>query len=131
MAPRLEELGERSTLRVASRIGLTGTPHTSVDWTLSAGWGSGASIAVDSLDLAGIVVITSGSSGVTASPTVTLTFADGPFSSPPLVFQSPRDINGASGFVVTDAQIDTVTWTFVGTPATSTGYYLSYINFDR
>lgn len=130
MAPRLEELGERSTLRVASRIGLSGTPHTSGDWNLS-GWGVGASIAVDSTDLVGIVVITSGGSAVSPNPTATLTFVDGPFSSPPLVFQSPRDINGATGFVVTDAQIDTVTWTFVGTPAISTGYYLSYINFDR
>lgn len=66
-----------------------GTALAATNFALSAGWGASATVSAvvtGSTDMAGEITITSAGAGQGASPTCTLTFADGAF----------RDVDGAA-----------------------------------
>lgn len=70
-----------SSLIFASRLHANGgTPLQASDFALSAGWGTTASVAVaNGTDQRWRIVVTSAGTGQGATPTITLTFRDGPW----------------------------------------------------
>ena len=110
-----------------------GTALAASNFALSAGFGNTASltVATGSTDMASQIVITSAGTGQGASPTCTLTFADGAFVDANGAAISPLfsvSRNGGSQLTVNFTWTTTSTtlvMTFPGTPVAAETYTLS------
>ena len=93
--------------------------------TISANWGTGASVAVTGNQTAFTCTITSVVSGAGANPTLVLTFP-APMAQPPIYTVSRGDAVAEAGyFEFTSSTTTTATFTFVGTPANAHVYVLN------
>jgi hypothetical protein len=105
-----------------------GTPLTSSNFALS-GWGSGATVTVSttSYDGAGRITVTTGSSP-SANPTVTLTFADGTWTTNSECPPARGDQSGPAGayWALVTPTATTALWAFVGTPIATNLYVLDW-----
>ena len=97
--------------------------------SLSAGWGSTASVsAVSGSDGAGTVSIASAGVGQAANATFVLTFHDGTWTQPPVVTPVRQDNNAptGSGAWVTTVSATAVTIAFTGVPVAGTTYTFAF-----
>jgi hypothetical protein len=100
-----------------------GTTLTSGAFTVGAGWGSTASLAITnstSKDSAAVVTITAGGTGIAANPTLVLTFADGTWTNTPVC----SALNTAGSSVIADLEVSArsataYTWVYEATPTTA------------
>ena len=119
----------RSYAKVTRLAGNGGTALANTDWALSAGFGSTASVAVGtgSTDMRGSIVITSAGTGQGASPTATLTFKDGTFTTVPFVNVTRG--GGSQRTVPFDVAptATTLVLTFLGTPVAAETYTVHYM----
>lgn len=100
-----------------------GTALTASNFTLSAGFGSTASVSsVVGTDSNWQITVTAGGSGIASIPTITLTFADGAWPNAPIAQSKPT--GGTGGLVSTQDATTTTTWTmtFLGTPGSGSTY---------
>lgn len=74
------------------RLIVAGTALMTSDFVISGSFGVGASMTVSGVDSAFDMTVTAGSSGVSSDPTVTLTFADGAWTSAPHCVVSRGDV---------------------------------------
>ncbi len=106
-----------------------GGAHTSDAYALSAEWGNSVSLSVVAAsDSSGIVDITPNGLGISTNPTLTLTFVDGAFPTPPKGQVSRGDIFSPSTaeWRVTNQTTGSITFTFVGLPVALTTYRLIF-----
>ena len=95
-----------------------GTALTSAKFALSAEWGSTASISsVSGTDIAFNVVISATGTGQSAAPTVTVTFANGTWTNPPIFVVCPGQ--GGNSAFASGLGIVTCTATTVAVQATT------------
>lgn len=96
------------------------------DFTLGAGWGNTASIAITdttSKDSAAIVTITTAGTGIVANPTLQLTFKDGTWTNTPACNAIQSGGNDIFGDSTTTARSATAqTWQWNATPTTAKTY---------
>lgn len=105
------------------------TSNGAAEFTASAGWGFGVSAVVDARDVGGRISITSGSSLVSANPTLTLVFKDGPWSGVPVIVPARGDhvAPTTAYWEVTTRSATGCTFTFVGTPVINSTYVLDWL----
>lgn len=107
------------------------TEHSAVDYALSDRWGTQASVvnvAPNSTDAHGRVSIMADGLDITANPTVTLTFRDGAWPTPPFIASTRGDALATGGeWRRTSSTEITQTWTFVGTPVAGEVYVLDFL----
>lgn len=108
------------------------TAVTSSHLTITSGWGSTATYVVDprSTDSAGEVAITCNGAGITSSPSIQLTYADGAWSGRKPTYIVVRNDNEQPyakdcNIVVTEYTTEMVA-TMYGTPVAGTTYYLRW-----
>ena len=105
------------------------TTLTSGAFTLGAGWGSTASIAItnaNSKDSAYTVTITTGGTGIAANPTLQITFADGTWTQVPVCKEIQSGGNDIfSDTTVTARSATSYTYQYNGTPTTGKTYELT------
>lgn len=100
------------------------------DFVASAGFGTTAAFTIAlGHDQGGQVTITPGGAGITANPTVTLTFHDGTWGTAPTVVVSRGDLNApTTGFwIVSSVSATQAVFTFVGLPVSGTSYILQFV----
>lgn len=104
-----------------------GTALVAGDFSVSAGWGSGATISsITGDDSHAQFTITSGT-GTSADPTIVLTFKDGTWTNAPFSFAKLVSPSSALSTPITESTTaTTLTITFVGTPDPSTAYVLKF-----
>jgi hypothetical protein len=106
-----------------------GTTLTSGAFTLGAGWGTTASIAItnaNSKDNAYTITITVGGTGIAANPTLLLTFADGTWTNVPVCRQIQTGGNDIFADTTVSARSATAyTYIWNGTPTTAKTYELT------
>jgi hypothetical protein len=102
------------------------TTLTSGAFTIGAGWGSTAAIAITvttSKDPAYVVTITTGGTGIVANPTLQITFADGTWTNVPACYQIQTGGNDIFGdTTVTARSATSYTYQWAGTPTTGKTY---------
>lgn len=109
------------------------TTLTSSAFALGVGWGDGTlvkTLTAGSTDQRGQLTITSvGSNQAQATATVTLTFADGAYSSTPFVYATSTNDNSidTGRFKVTSVSTTAVTFTFSVLPVATKIYILNYL----
>ena len=111
-----------------------GTVHDASDYTLSSGWGDTASLTtVAARDTGGRLIVLCGGTGIAANPSITLTFADGAWSSFPATVCSDGNTPGmADGrWAVTSISATAMVLTFYGTPVSGTAYAVNFITMGR
>jgi len=112
------------TLAAAQRYGeLYGTNLTTSAFSFVGNWGSTPSFtSVTGTDSGFMLVFSSGSGSPLPGPGITLTFADGTWTNPPVCVPSPGywvyNLPGIS---------NGATFSYIGTPAPSTSYNLTVI----
>lgn len=108
----------------ASRLILTGaTALTGIYFTLSAGWGSGASVStIHGSDGAHYFTVTAGSSGFSIAPTITMSFADGAWTFAPIIDIDMMGGTGSFADVGVSSTTTSYTATFYDTPAPGATY---------
>lgn len=114
-------LGKRTHLQKGTTL-VAGT-----HFTFSAGWGDTAALVLNDAgneyDSRGMFAITANGSGIAANPTVTLTYADGTYTTKPrMVTCRTNSVAPTTGFWIVNAAETTATWVFVGTPVAGTQY---------
>lgn len=95
-----------------------GTSLTAGDFAISSGWGNTATVtAVTGTDSAWQATVTANGTGMTANPTLTLTFKDGAFASSP--YTITKQVGGTGGPLplFEASTTTTLTITAIGTPA--------------
>jgi hypothetical protein len=119
----------------ALRLEAVGTPLTGNNFSLSSGWGSGASISrVVGNDQAFYVTIDSAGVSVAPNPTVTLTFRDGAWSdgkAPIYVCGRDEANSPATGIAVDVVTLTSMRMMFVGKPIAGTSYTISCLGIGR
>jgi hypothetical protein len=113
-----------------------GTALAASDYAASSGWGtSPTKTAVGGTDQGATFTITAKAT-VSASPTITLTFHDGTWTTVPVIVVSRQDVVAAAAapgatvtnqWVVTSVSATAVVFTFNGTPVANNTYGLSFI----
>lgn len=116
----------------AKRFIAGGTTLVSGDFAIGSGWGSTASLsAIIGTDQAFNLTITTGGSGITASPTLILTFHNGTWTNSPIALC--QQIGGSD--IISDVNITTTATTLTiiwdGTPVSSKTYIFSAILMGR
>lgn len=119
-----------SPMTVGRIYGRNGTVVDSGDFTVSAGWGATASIAVSALstDTRGFATVTCSGAGIAANPFITFTYADGTFGQAPIFTTTRHDLAAplAASWNV-DSTSDTSTrFYFTGTPVNGSNYSLAW-----
>jgi hypothetical protein len=117
---------DSSLLTSLKRIHWGGTPVTTSNFSIS-GWGTGAAVLAVSqnpVDESGSILITSGSGSISANPTVTFTFADGTGTNNVVCSANRTDLigSGNESFRTTTFAATSNTFTFAGTPTTTSNY---------
>jgi hypothetical protein len=122
----LDVVGGIVSKRISPR---RGTALVSMDFGLSAGWGSTASVAVgaNSDDQRGTITITSAGTGQVPNPTVTLTFKDGAWAVAPFALTKMEGGTGALTTLTESTTTTTLVFTFVGTPVATKTYIISWL----
>jgi hypothetical protein len=122
-----------STARLTQRLASNGrTPLSPANFVLS-GWGTGASVTgVSGFDQAARFTVNSGTAtGITANPTMTLTFADLAWPNAPVCVASPGPPGsppvGAPAFLSTSTSTTAVTVTYNGSPEASKTYLMQIL----
>src|SRR5713226_7874826 len=116
------------------RIGTSGTPVTISNFSLSAGWGTTASISdVSRTDQAFQVSVNATGTGQAPSPNIILTFIDGTFTSVnPIYVCGHADINTPIVPWVTSSSSTTqLNVLFNGTPTASSNYIANCVTVSR
>jgi hypothetical protein len=113
-----------------------GTALVAGDFAVSSGWGTSPTITVlRGTDQAAAITVTAKAT-VGASPTITLTFHDGTWTTVPVIVVSRQDVVAAAAapgatvtnqWVVTSVSATAVVFTFNGTPVANSTYGLSFI----
>ena len=115
-----------SELFIARRIVPKGATPTSANFTISAGWGSTATVdTITGNDMFVQFQILSNGTGQTANPTVSYTYADGAFDIAPNGVSVDRNGGNQPSVVATagrSAGTTTCGFTWVGTPVATEGY---------
>lgn len=102
------------------------------DFSISAAWGSTASISsVSGTDAAGTITILTGGTGIAANPSFTLTFHDGTWTNPPTVVASRGDVQTAGHVAVTSVTATQAVFIVNTTPNTGQNYPVSFICIGR
>jgi hypothetical protein len=116
------------------RIGATGgTLVVTGDFSLSAGWGTTASVTsvrTGSRDTRGGIVIQSAGTGQTANPTVTFTYKDGTYTTTPFVIVCPLGnytVPTTGDFWYVTPSAASCSFIFGGTPVATRNYGLLYM----
>lgn len=111
------------------RIRATGTALVAGDVAISAGWGNTAVKTVQSgTDQAGWITVLCQGTGIVASPTITLTFHDGTWTSLPFPIAIRDDVVApAANWNISALTATAVTWTFGGTPVSGSTYSMRFI----
>lgn len=145
--------GNAATATVAS--GLTGTPSITVgvvsaqrfnahggtalasgNIALGSGWGTSPTLTINRGTDQGASIQITAKATVAANPTVTVTFANGTWTNPPIVVACRTDTTAATGspsasvsnqWAVTSVTATAVILTFNGTPVANSTYGLSFI----
>jgi len=103
-----------------------GTTLVSGSFTLSAGWGTTASLAITdatSKDAAAVVTVTSSGTGQAANPTLLLTFTDGTWTNIPACIAIQSGGTGIFGDSTTTTRSATAqTWQWNATPTAAATY---------
>ncbi len=109
--------------------GIQGTALTSSNFALGGNWGTSPAIAsVTGYDAEFFFSLNSGSGAPAANPFITLTFADGTWTNPPICVVSRVDASATSyQWVVASLTATQVEIMFLGTPGVSTTYSLTAI----
>lgn len=112
--------------------GNLGTALVAGDFSLSAGWGSTASLALNDagneFDSRGMVGITANGAGVAANPSVTLTFKDGAFPDKPrIVAMRTNSTAPSTGFWISNPTATDVRFDFIGLPVAGSEYGIVWI----
>jgi len=116
--------------------GHNGTALAASDYAASSGWGTAPTLtAVRGTDQGATFTVTAKAT-VGASPTITLTFHDGTWTTVPVVVVCRQDVVAAAAapgatvtnqWVVTSVSATAVVFTFNGTPVANNVYGLSFI----
>lgn len=116
-------IGAVNTLQDALR---PGTPMNGKSFTVDPGMGVGAQItALSGTFKRGKFTLTTGASGFTLNPTVSLNFPQGTWDDIPSSIVTRNGGNGALGFTYAET-INTLTITLNGTPTSSTTYVFQF-----
>lgn len=113
----------------ANRIYTNGLIINTADWALS-GWGSDAYVSgTTGCDSHGTVSVVSGTgTGISANPTVTLTFKNGAWKVAPFAMAKlTSPIDSLLNPITESTTTTTLTLTFIGTPQISTAYIIKYL----
>jgi hypothetical protein len=114
--------------------GSNGTPLTTGDFALSAGWGTGASVAgVNGTDSAFGVSVTAGATPG-ANPTITLTWKDGAWPAAPIGVVCMRGSTLPPGATFAPSVVmstNTIIIQFFGTPTSGTTYVFDVITMGQ
>ena len=107
-----------------------GTALVSGNFALSAGWGTTATVVPDatSTDMRGNITVTSNGTGQAASPTITLTFSNGTWTTAPhgVFIRNGGTGIGVTGFLLSFTAT-TMVLTAVGTPIAGETYILNWM----
>ena len=107
-----------------------GTGLVTGDFSLSAGWGTTASVDVAvGTDSWGAVEVTANGTGIAADPTITLTFTDGAWSEAPIAMLQRNDNqtpNPNNSFLTYTTTTTTLVITFRGTPSAGQTYRIEF-----
>jgi hypothetical protein len=106
------------------------------DFSISAGWGSTASITtLVGTDSMFAIIITTGGTGISANPTLTITYHDGTWTNSPLVLPTRGDsvtIAAGTGMWTVQANNPTATtYQFNATPNSGASYVLTTMAVGR
>lgn len=108
-----------------------GTPLTTADFVLSAGWGTTASLAFSAAGLArdmrGTIIVTSAGVGQAANPTITLNFKDGAFPEAPSALVARNGGNQPAVLPTWGRSVVQLLITFPGTPVAGETYNFSWM----
>ena len=122
-----------SDLTVRRLLTKNGTDVVAGDFVASAGWGNTPAAVItvgsNSNDTSGSISVFTGTAGLAANPTITLTFKDGTFTNQPviLVTRNASVLNApTTAFWASSGTATTAVFTFVGTPGASLSYALDY-----
>lgn len=99
---------------ISTRQSFRGTALSSSNFTLSAGWGSTATVtSITGSDQALKFTVNSSGTGQAADPTITFAFADGTWTSPPIVLNVDRDAGSQpTARTFFNRSISTTGWSF-------------------
>jgi hypothetical protein len=104
------------------------------DFAYSGGtWGTGVtSGAITGTDMLGSITVTTGGATPAANPGVTLTFHDGAFTKPPVVFaqMNPTNATQASIPVAVNTNATQAIFTLGGTAVTALVYEINWVTFS-
>jgi hypothetical protein len=105
-----------------------GNDLASSDLSLS-GWGSSATVSIDpgSTDQRGQIAVTAKGLGISANPTLTLTFRDGPWFAAPFAVVGRNDPNAPARAPTWRTTPKMLVITFQGTPVAGTVYKFSWM----
>lgn len=113
-----------------------GTALASGNIALSSGWGTSPTLTINRGTDQGASIQITAKATVAANPTVTVTFANGTWTTAPVVVACRTDTTAATGapstsvsnqWAVTSVTATAVTLTFNGTPVANSSYGLSFI----
>lgn len=107
-----------------------GNPFTAASFSLTPGLGANAQISfISGTFKRGKFTVTTGASGFSANPTVTLNFPQGLFTSQPFAIVTRNGGTGALGFTYAET-VNSLIITLNGTPAASTTYNFQFAMRD-
>jgi hypothetical protein len=113
------------------RAYMAGTALIAGNFSLGAGWGSTASVAVTRGDDNGfVIVVTCGGSGIAANPTIALLYQDGTWTDPPIVLAKLSDASNSADLLLPVKESTTataLTIALVGTPTSGRTYTFSAV----
>lgn len=102
------------------------------DFSISAAWGSTASIAsVSGTDAAGSITILTGGTGIAANPSVTLTFHDGTWTNAPICMATRGDVQTAGHVAVATITATSLLFIVNTTPNSGQNYPLYFVCFGK
>lgn len=114
-----------STQRISTRTAHKGSVPTSANIALSAGWGNAATVtAITGSDQGVKFTVNSAGTGQAANPTITYSYADGTFTTPPIVMVIQRTAGNQYTVEHFNQQVGTANWSFQwqGTPVNGESY---------
>jgi hypothetical protein len=110
----------------------TGTALAAGNFALSAGWGNTAAVSgVLGFDPCWEILITANGTGISSSPTIVLTFADGTWTNSPIAIS--KMVGGTGQFADVSDALTATTWTMTynGLPVAGSTYRLRGLVIGR
>jgi hypothetical protein len=126
---RFQPTGNFLLKRLKTSLGTSLTPS---DFVLSAGWGNTATVTnVIGTDQGWSATITAQGTGIAPSPTMTLIFHDGSWTSSPITVTKMTGGTGAVAQLTETPTATTNVITFLGTPVSGLTYIISSVAIGR